>query len=1315
MNKSLLSKIKTYLNDRKIKSRRHKIFTGLAMVVVFCTVYALMMPAITMGETLICTEIEHTHTSDCYEEKIICDENSENINDQSCYETVLTYEHEEHTHTSDCYITDSELESINNLISTIDSLPSYEEMNNHIDELTANSTSSEEIDEYKDTIILIASNTYYDYLNMEPKLQNQITNIDKLMEYKEADLINENVNTPTTFDVATPINESILTTVNTASTKEFIELNLYDYSGNINTKYNSDNKYPGFQWNGGAYLNGTYDRHQVDFIDFGNSMITDFIYGSSYNSSNAKSPNAQSIGKLDGSNGAINKLDNVYGITNRPIGMSLNSSITSATEDVLSRTLGSDGYPALKDGTSLSYLFTSGTYATKKNTTSIDGLFQQNKTSGEYHYNSRTNHAQYSNNRFTVYNQIITPNFIVYPFGNFLPLNDITNSDISTQVGSISSIKTYVQGTLNELTANSAHESNPTKHQLVDMLAKYRTDLQSVSTTGGTAWTTWNAKNAIEDYFKTNDSSANNPSDDTSQITDELLNKMYNIDWNVETNFFFGMEMKMNFMQPKGGMTGNDTNNDGESDYPMEFYFTGDDDVWVYIDDVLFLDLSGIHRHVGGEIDFVNGKVYYYHLDTENTGDVSTTPYQTYTFAQILSAAGKSTDGLNSKGTFKDYTTHSFKFYYMERGSGSSVCRLNFNFPLLRQNTISVSKELSVDNEDLTLLGNPDFRFQVFTADSEGNKTENLFITANTTYKIYDENNNEIGTGTTDDNGVFTLKAGQRAEFTGIKENAGKYYVRELLDKDYFEQYGTITVSGESTTTTENDVVLGNDTFTGVDSPVKDMSNGSTNFRFNNQLITNKYGSLKIKKEVDSYQSSFITKPFTFYITLDGNPIPLGTTYTITDENGNKTTKTVETAGYITIYPNETAQIDKIIAGSKYNIEEILSANSGYTVIYNGNGQLTSAEGEITLNQKDGDQEIPSSSITVTNKETGTDLPISIIKNIINPDGKEYTYDFELIEVTDSTGNTEKTITNNNIVGSTINTLLPEGTERIITLSDSISLTNKGTNIFNLSYTQSEIDSSQKVYYYKIVEVSNTDDEYTKYDNTKYVIEVTVTNSKDSEENEIFNAEITKIWSDNVLIWEKSTESLIPPKETLTFTNTLLSKLIISKTVEGDGDTETEFEFEITLQNENESLLKDTYIYHRTINGSDTTTIGNLDFSNNKKATIKIKHNETITIDDIPSGTKYTIKELNTEGYVVKHTIISGETNMGSFLGETTNTVTLKTGENNIVSYINASGHELPDTGSSGMLILIMIGSLLLIVPVIYIGYIIYKHRKKVN
>ena len=107
-------------------------------------------------------------------------------------------------------------------------------------------------------------------------------------------------------------------------------------------------------------------------------------------------------------------------------------------------------------------------------------------------------------------------------------------------------------------------------------------------------------------------------------------------------------------MQPKDGKTGLT----GEE--LMKFYFTGDDDVWVYVDNILFLDLSGIHRHVGGEIDFYNGVVNYYDLDPA-TGDVATIPTKTVTFAEIL----ESTTGLNSKGTFEDYSTHTFNFYYM--------------------------------------------------------------------------------------------------------------------------------------------------------------------------------------------------------------------------------------------------------------------------------------------------------------------------------------------------------------------------------------------------------------------------------------------------------------------------------------------------------------------------------------------------------------------------------------------------------------------------------------------------------------------------
>lgn len=805
---------------------------------------------------------------------------------------------------------------VRNVIELIDEMPSADEIDAQLAEFGATEDYEGEEAWYTGIVQQVAM-VYHYYSELSDEEKELVINDDKLLEL-------EYIWSVTAY--LADISSDKPTTTPSASTSEFVDLNLYDYSGNINDNYSKENKYPGFQWNGGAYMRGenTYDRHVIDFIDFGNSFITDFEYGSKGTTfKNGYSSNRSIVGKSNGSNGAINALDvSEYGVTNRPIGMSRNSSITDTSQDVLSRTLGIDGYPALTDGTSLSYLFVNGIYANKLNTSSIDGLFKQDAASGEYYYNSRWNHAQYSNNKFALYNQIITPNFITYPFGNFLPLNDITNTNNATQVGKITSIGTYVQEVINDMWYDSSLRSqtsgtwyDSTASQLVDMLVHYRADLQSISTSSSTAWNTWSAKDAIVDYFTTGDSAADHPSDDTSLITTDLLNKMYNIDWDVDTNFFFGMDMTMNFIQPKGGMTGNDTNKDDESDYPMVFYFTGDDDVWVYIDGVLFLDLSGIHRHVGGEIDFVKGVVKYYYLDTKNTGDVSTTPYKTYTFTEILKAAGKSTDGLNSNGTFADYTAHQFKFYYMymERGSGSSVCRLNFNFPLLRQNSISVSKEVSSDTE---ILGNPDYSFQVLQADSSGNKTNTLFITAGTGYTIYDENDNKIGTGITDANGVFTLKAGQRAEFTEIPENAGKYYVRELLEGTVLEQYGNVTVSGESATTSNN-VTVGSDTFTGMDSPVKDMSDGATAFRFTNDVDEDNLGKLNISKVLTEYSKTRDVKYFNIEVTLDGEKLPVGTKYTVGNE-----TRTVTTAGIITIAADETATIANILAGTAFTVQE---------------------------------------------------------------------------------------------------------------------------------------------------------------------------------------------------------------------------------------------------------------------------------------------------------------------------------------------------------------------------------------------------------
>ena len=90
----------------------------LACVVVFCTTYALILPAITLSAEPKCGLEEHTHTEDCYETRLVCGQEEApetdpagsqeaaepaHVHTDACYERVLTCEKTEHTHTDACY------------------------------------------------------------------------------------------------------------------------------------------------------------------------------------------------------------------------------------------------------------------------------------------------------------------------------------------------------------------------------------------------------------------------------------------------------------------------------------------------------------------------------------------------------------------------------------------------------------------------------------------------------------------------------------------------------------------------------------------------------------------------------------------------------------------------------------------------------------------------------------------------------------------------------------------------------------------------------------------------------------------------------------------------------------------------------------------------------------------------------------------------------------------------------------------------------------------------------------------------------------
>lgn len=135
-------------------------------------------------------------------------------------------------------------------------------------------------------------------------------------------------------------------------------------------------------------------------------------------------------------------------------------------------------------------------------------------------------------------------------------------------------------------------------------------------------------------------------------------------------NHYFGMSMTTRFIQEHDGYT------NGTKDTPMVFEFSGDNDVWIYIDDVLVADLGGLRSAASVTINFATGEVAIKNdYGTEATAEGAN---RITTIKDAFVAAGV-TWGNGESNTFANNTTHTLKFYYLERGNYDSNIKLRFN------------------------------------------------------------------------------------------------------------------------------------------------------------------------------------------------------------------------------------------------------------------------------------------------------------------------------------------------------------------------------------------------------------------------------------------------------------------------------------------------------------------------------------------------------------------------------------------------------------------------------------------------------------
>ena len=167
----------------------------------------------------------------------------------------------------------------------------------------------------------------------------------------------------------------------------------------------------------------------------------------------------------------------------------------------------------------------------------------------------------------------------------------------------------------------------------------------------------------VGQFFPFNQATADAENVEHNGASYVLMNKATSITSSI--NHYFGMHMSTRFIQQNGGYI------DEEQNIPITYEFSGDDDVWIFIDDILVADLGGIHDMASVTINFADGTVVI------NEGKEASE--QLFYLKDIMGLSG---------ATFANNTYHTLDLFYLERGNTDSNLYLRYNLVTIPESSL---------------------------------------------------------------------------------------------------------------------------------------------------------------------------------------------------------------------------------------------------------------------------------------------------------------------------------------------------------------------------------------------------------------------------------------------------------------------------------------------------------------------------------------------------------------------------------------------------------------------------------------------------